>query len=70
MLASSPISHWGEAEGTGVFPMDVETSIDNLWPCPLALWIQGLLFGTAGTFSLIQIQADSALAEELYSADI
>ena len=50
--------------------MDVATFVDNLAPAPHAPWIQVFPFGTAGTFSLIQIQPDSALAGELYSADI
>lgn len=54
----------------GVFPLDVETFIGNLWPCPRAPRIKVFPLGTSGTFSLIQIQADSALAGELYSADI
>lgn len=42
----------------------------NLALCPHAPQIQVFVFGVAGTFFLIQIQADSALAGELYSADI
>lgn len=66
------ISHLsgGESEGTGVFPTGMETVIGNFWPRPHAPGIQVFPFGTAGTFSLIQVQADSALAGELYSADI
>lgn len=66
----SPISQEGESEGTGVFLRDMETFRGDFWPRPRAPGIQVFPFGTAGTCSLIQVEADSALAGELCSADI